>query len=76
MSQFYSEPERETDPYALPDVEIFHSSDYPAEDGAEPLEEGWYYWYCLPGCLPDSDPYGPFETEEEAEQDVIDQNEY
>lgn len=27
---------------------------------------GWYYWYCLPGCLPDSDPYGPFPTAEAA----------
>ena len=22
--------------------------------------QGWYYWYCLPGCLPDSEPYGPY----------------
>lgn len=29
-------------------------------------EKGWYYWACFPGCLPDSDPVGPFETEEEA----------
>jgi hypothetical protein len=27
---------------------------------------GWYYWYCYPGCLPDSDPYGPFKTAEAA----------
>jgi hypothetical protein len=20
---------------------------------------GWYYWTCLPGCLPDSEPFGP-----------------
>lgn len=20
---------------------------------------GWYYWTCAPGCLPDSDPFGP-----------------
>lgn len=23
---------------------------------------GWYYWTCTPGCLPDSDPFGPYES--------------
>tara|TARA_Y100000310_G_scaffold315023_1_gene365106 strand:- start:154 stop:474 length:321 start_codon:yes stop_codon:yes gene_type:complete len=23
---------------------------------------GYYWWSCFPGCLPDSDPIGPFET--------------
>jgi hypothetical protein len=27
---------------------------------------GWYWWSCFPGCLPDSDPYGPYDTEEQA----------
>ena len=27
---------------------------------------GWFYWYCFPGCLPDSDPIGPFETAQQA----------
>ena len=26
----------------------------------------WYYWNCFNGCLPDSDPFGPFESEESA----------
>ena len=64
--QAYSDPKRERDPYALPDLEVFHSSDYPPEDGAEPLEDGWYYWYCFPGCLPDSEPNGPYKSEREA----------
>lgn len=38
----------------------------PAETG----ELRWYYWYCFPGCLPDGDPVGPFETEEEALADA------
>jgi len=21
---------------------------------------GWYWWSCFEGCLPDSEPYGPF----------------
>lgn len=28
--------------------------------------EGWYWWTCFPGCLPESEPFGPFETEEDA----------
>lgn len=31
---------------------------------------GWYWWSCCPGCLPDSDPFGPFETEAEALTDA------
>tara|TARA_R110002020_G_scaffold449253_1_gene662294 strand:+ start:9877 stop:10161 length:285 start_codon:yes stop_codon:yes gene_type:complete len=27
-------------------------------------ESGWYWWSCFPGCLPDSEAIGPFETEE------------
>jgi hypothetical protein len=27
---------------------------------------GWFYWYCMPGCLPDSEPIGVFTTEAEA----------
>lgn len=23
---------------------------------------GWYFWTCLPGCMPDSDPFGPYGT--------------
>ena len=31
---------------------------------------GFYWWPCFPGCIPDSDPIGPFETEEEAIRDA------
>jgi hypothetical protein len=57
MTRSYSNPERESDPHALPDLEVFQ--------GEIELYTGfnWYYWYCFPGCLPDSDPVGPFETE-------------
>ena len=60
----YSDPSRETDPYALPDVEVFHSTDY--GDGDLDIEDGWYWWSCFPGCLPDGDPIGPFDTKGEA----------
>ena len=29
---------------------------------------GWYWWTCCPGCLPDSEASGPFETEMEANE--------
>lgn len=74
--QAYSDPRRESDPFALPNVEVFHvaegemqSADMDAEDG-EMLPAGWYYWFCFPGCMPDSDPSGPFATEAEALADA------
>jgi len=71
----YVDPKRELDPYALPDVEVFEvPADYDLEpDESGPYEPGWYYWYCSPGCLPDSDPYGPFGTEAEALEDAREQ---
>lgn len=70
MTQAYSDPKREDDPHALPDIETFHSTDYPDTDVGEPLAEGWYWWSCFPGCLPDGEPNGPFETEDEALDDA------
>lgn len=65
MTQHYSDPDRETDPHALPDLEVFYADDLTDAEG-EALEAGWFYWFCLPGCLPDSDPCGPYKTEGEA----------
>ena len=73
--QAYSDPARENDPHALPDVEVFHiPNDYQpeTEDGNQQFPDGWYWWSCLPGCLPDGDPIGPFESEEEALADAQD----
>lgn len=97
MPQAYSDPEREDDPYALPDLEIFQmtasevaaSSQYEDEQHefmqrrefrlatmngltrdkmldamvAElGISGGWFYWYCFPGCLPDGEPVGPYNS--------------
>ncbi len=83
MTQQYSDPRREDDPYALPDVETFEVDErgyvggepfaLPHEPGDEAMglaEPGWYWWPCFPGCMPDSDPVGPFATEEEALADA------
>lgn len=61
--QAYSDPKRASDPHALPDVEVFRHYGRHGEDG-------WYWWTCFPGCLPDSDPIGPFDTEAEALADA------
>lgn len=37
-------------------------------DEAKP---GWYWWACFPGCLPDSDPHGPFSYSWEAKEDAL-----
>lgn len=74
MSQHYSDPSRENDPHALPNVEVFHSDWFHPEEGV--LLEGWYWWACFPGCLPDSEPNGPFETEAEAVADAQDGSEH
>ena len=39
-----------------------------------PTKRGWFYWFCLPGCLPDSEPFGPYETEQAAIADAQDQD--
>ncbi len=76
MSMYYSDAARESEPTALPNVEVFYVSNqselFDRDDtGAQPCPEvGYYYWYCFPGCLPDSEPFGPFETEDEALQDA------
>lgn len=71
MTQAYFDPAREEEPYALPDCEVFYADDLIGEDG-EPLPAGWYWWACFPGCLPDGEPSGPFDTEEEALADARD----
>ena len=40
------------------------------DDDGCPMEPGWYWWACFPGCLPDSEPNGPFKTEAEAISDA------
>ena len=79
MAQHYSDPARED---TLPDLETFFHNHEDAvfmvpdrcgvlkEDGEECPGTGWYWWSCFPGCLPDSEPLGPFETEAEALEDA------
>lgn len=72
--QAYSDPKRVDDPHALPDVEVFYMDEDEAEAYGRGTEctygRGWYWQACFPGCLPDSDPIGPFTTEAEALADA------
>ena len=88
--QAYSNPERASDPHALPDLEVFYVGDPAIRternrldylwtddfgrgtiNGGDPVDgPGWYYWYCFPGCLPDSEPFGPFASKAEALADA------
>lgn len=79
MSMHYRNPKRAAEPHALPDVEVFYLGSEDSFENSEraafgtdddPLPVGWYWWSCFPGCLPDGEPNGPFETEAEALADA------
>lgn len=36
-----------------------------------PEEEGWYWWSCSPGCLPDGEATGPFPTKRAVCEDAL-----
>jgi hypothetical protein len=81
MPQAYSDPTREIEPFALPDVEVFYLSQMEALYNLDNLdhaddntltEAGHYWWACFPGCLLGSEPFGPFNSEAEALADAQD----
>ena len=77
MAYEYVTDEARDDKWTLPDVEVFYAAlgelQQPDEyEQEEPSEPGFYWWACLPGCMPDSDPFGPFATYDEALQDARD----
>lgn len=34
-------------------------------------DAGWYWWACMPGCLPDGEAHGPFSTSTRAYNDAV-----
>jgi len=75
MAYHYSDTTRESEPTALPDVEVFYrgpgETTWTDDDGEQHDDgPGWYYWFCFPGCLPGGDPVGPFEREADALADA------
>ena len=63
--QIYTDPSRESAPHALPDAEVWYCDEWF-------MPRGWYWQSCFPGCLPDGEAIGPFETEDEAIFDAQD----
>jgi len=65
---YYSDESRSNEPTTLPDIEVFYMGNGGCLDEETDtfLGSGWYYWYCLPGCMPDTEPMGPYTTEDEA----------
>lgn len=61
------------DPDFIPNgIEVFYRTkrenrEYGVVDSdGDVLPSGWYWWACFPGCLPDSDLVGPFDSEADA----------
>lgn len=76
MATHYAIPSQASDPAILPSIETFYRTMAANEvdgwrDGdGETMGAGWYAWECLPGCLPDGEPYGPYDSEAEALADM------
>ena len=68
MGRHYLDPADEADPYKLPTLVVEHDLDARDEDG-EPCP-GWFYAIGFPGCLNDTEPCGPFDTEQAAVADA------
>jgi hypothetical protein len=71
VTYYYSDPSRESDPHARPDFEVFEQKEPGRVMGGVPNDEplweaGWYYAWGSVGCLWDSDPVGPFPSEQAA----------
>lgn len=51
--------------------EVFWTDAHPnADNPDEDTRPGWYWWSCLPGCLPDGDANGPFNSSVTAWRDA------
>ena len=48
------------------EIRWFEAGEFLHED-LTPCEAGWYAFACLPGCLPDGDFHGPYDTSEDAD---------
>lgn len=70
--QFHSEETQE--PYGS--FEIFWGDKAKDDDGELiwPNGEGWYWWACHPGCMPDGEVSGPFASSRQALEDADEWN--
>lgn len=75
IHQFHDLDDPESEPWGS--FEVFYhdgirycGDDCWGDEGGDPLGAGFYWWACFPGCLPDGDPIGPFDTSAEAYHDA------
>lgn len=84
--QFHAEETQE--PYGS--LEVFHATLFEcngcgfqtfAKEGVccederwNKVSEGWFWWACFPGCMPDGDFAGPFATSRQALEDADEWN--
>jgi hypothetical protein len=50
-------------------IEVFYADEKLAREFGG--SAGWYWWECYPGCLPESDAFGPFPTSYRAYRDAL-----
>ena len=50
--------------------EVFFTCGSFDQDSQDAIAPGWYWQACYPGCLPDSEPVGPFQSEKECIADA------
>lgn len=68
--QIYTDPKREQLPHTLPNAETFYIDLGNRGEIPPAVTPGWYWRICFPGCLPNSNSHGPFETEKLAITDA------
>lgn len=62
---YFSNPKRAEESHSLPDIETLYVNENELEE-FDVSGPGWYWQPGLPGCMPDSDPNGPHESELDA----------
>lgn len=69
---------RDVDDAAYGSFEVFYADHDLVQDWnanidkwSEGYRAGWYWHACLPGCLPDGDPMGPFTSSRAAYRDAL-----
>ena len=60
MAYFHLNPADEDHPNRIPDAELFY------HEGGDDDPPGFYWWACFPGCHPDTEAVGPYDTAEQA----------
>ena len=73
MAYYYMNEAEAASKWALPTLWVEHFSPREHAEMDPECEDptgGYFYSCCIPGCLPDSEWYGPFDTEQEAVSDA------